>query len=60
MSPNRWLAAWLAAAALLGTLWLPAPVAGQGSEAAGMVTEIKVGRGRVEVRPAGKIGRAHV
>src|SRR3972149_1230722 len=29
------------------------PARGQGSESAGMITELKVDRGRVEVRPAG-------
>lgn len=53
MSRYRWMTAWPAVAALLGTLWLPGPAAGQGGEAAGMITEIKTGRGRVEVRPAG-------
>lgn len=31
----------------------PAPGRGQGGESVGMITEIKVGRGRVEVKPAG-------
>lgn len=43
----------LAVAAFVGTLWLPAPAMGQGPEAAGMITGIKVGRGQVEVRPVG-------
>jgi len=36
-------------------LWMlmPAPANSQGSEAAGMITELKVNRGRVEVKPAG-------
>ena len=46
------LTALLALAGLLSGLGLATPAPGQG-EASGMITEIKVGRGRVEVRPAG-------
>ncbi|MBI4590571.1 MAG: hypothetical protein HY725_17215, partial [Candidatus Rokubacteria bacterium] len=53
MGRNQWVTAWLTVVVLLWGQWLPAPVDGQGSEVAGMITEIKVGRGRVEVRPAG-------
>ncbi len=53
MRLNRWLTGWLTVAVLLGGQWLPTPALGQSGEAAGMVTEIKIGRGRVEVRPAG-------
>jgi hypothetical protein len=34
-------------------LWLPGSVAGQPRETAGVITEIKVGSGTVEIRPAG-------
>jgi hypothetical protein len=37
----------------LGVLLTPWPASGQGGEAAGVITEIKIGRGRVEVKPAG-------
>ena len=53
MSGKQWLAAWVAALVLLGSQCFPAPAGGQGSESAGMITEIKVLRGQVEVRPAG-------
>ena len=53
MSLTRWGMPWLALVALLATPWLTTPAGGQGGEAAGMITEIKIGRGRVEVRPAG-------
>jgi len=53
MSGKRWLAAWVAALVLLGSQCFPAPAGGQGSESAGMITEIKVLRGQVEVRLAG-------
>ncbi|MBI4587263.1 MAG: hypothetical protein HY725_00370 [Candidatus Rokubacteria bacterium] len=53
MTLNRWVAGWLALVVIYGGQGPPPPADGQGSEAAGMITEIKVGRGRVEVRPAG-------
>lgn len=37
----------------LGVFFAPWPARGQGSESAGMITELKVDRGRVEVRAAG-------
>jgi hypothetical protein len=37
----------------LGILVVPWPARGQAGETAGMITEIKIGRGRVEVKPAG-------
>lgn len=47
------VAAWVAVAALVGgTGWVVSARA-QGGEAAGVITEIKIGRGRVEVRAAG-------
>jgi hypothetical protein len=52
MRVNRWMTGWLTIAALLG-FWLTVPVGSQGSEAAGMITELKADRGRVEVRLAG-------
>ena len=53
MNVNRWVTGWLAVAALVGGQWLAVPAHGQGGESAGMITELKVDRGRVEVRPAG-------
>lgn len=54
VSANRWvMTGWLAVAALLGGPWLAVPARGQGGESAGMITELKVDRGRVEVRSAG-------
>ncbi len=50
---SRWMTAWLTVAAILGSQWLAAPALGQGGESAGMITELKVDRGRVEVRPTG-------
>lgn len=52
MRSSARLAALLVAGIAVG-FWLPAPARGQAGEAAGMITEIKVGRGRVEVRPVG-------
>src|SRR3989337_1394593 len=53
MNVNRWVTGWLAVAALVGGQWLAVPAHGQGSESAGMITELKVDRGRVEVKAAG-------
>jgi len=53
MSGKRWLAAWVAALVLLGSQCFPAPAGGQGSESAGMITELRVDRGRIEVKAAG-------
>ncbi|MFZ1060078.1 MAG: hypothetical protein WAP47_12900 [Candidatus Rokuibacteriota bacterium] len=53
MNVNRWVTGWLAVAVFVGGPWLAAPAHGQGSESAGMITELKVDRGRVEVRAAG-------
>src|SRR3972149_5948006 len=53
MNVNRWGTGWVAVAALVGGQWLAVPAHGRGSESAGMITELKVDRGRVEVRPAG-------
>src|SRR3989304_4843372 len=53
MNVNGWGTGGLAVAALVGGQWLAVPAHGQGSESAGMITELKVDRGRVEVRPAG-------
>lgn len=47
------MAAWLAIGAWLAGLGWPVAAPGQGGEVAGVITEIKLGRGRVEVRPAG-------
>lgn len=43
---------------LLGAVAVPATVLGQSGETAGMITEIKTGRGKVEVRPASGAWRA--
>jgi hypothetical protein len=53
MSLNRWTTGWLIITALLGGQWPAVPTYGQGSESAGMITELKVDRGRIEVKPAG-------
>ncbi len=51
-SPRGWPATCAVLTICLSML-MPAPAGSQGSEAAGMITELKVDRGRVEVRPAG-------
>lgn len=53
MSANERLRTGLIVGLCIGTVLLPARVIGQGGESVGMITEIKVGRGRVEVKPAG-------
>lgn len=53
MRAGRGVAAWVTLAALVGSAGWGVAARAQGGEAAGVVTEIKVGRGRVEVRPAG-------
>ena len=52
MGGTRLHLAWGLLAICLWILW-PAPASSQAGEAAGMITELKVNRGRVEVRPAG-------
>lgn len=37
----------------LGVVWTPEPAGAQRSETTGVITEIKVGRGRVEIKPYG-------
>lgn len=44
---------WGLLVACFGILLAPWPASGQGGDAVGMITELKVGRGRVEVKPAG-------
>jgi hypothetical protein len=44
---------WLTVAALLGSQGFPTAAGGQEGDTAGVITEIKIGRGRVEVNPAG-------
>ncbi len=54
MIGNRWNgAAWVVAFGLLA-VWGPGLARGQGGESVGMITEIKIGKGRVEVQAAGK------
>lgn len=53
MGVNRWGTGWLLVALFLGTHALAASAYAQGGEIAGMITEVKMGRGQVEVRPAG-------
>jgi hypothetical protein len=53
MRMKRWAYGCLLVAGCVGILSSPWPANAQGGEAAGVVTEIKIGRGRVEIRPAG-------
>ena len=53
MSVNRCAAGLFAVAFVLGVVCVPARAAGQGGETIGVITEIKVRLGRVEVKPAG-------
>lgn len=53
MSWIRWLAGWLTVTLLLAGFRPPAPAIGQEAEVVGMITELKMGQGRVEVLPAG-------
>jgi hypothetical protein len=53
MATKRWWGVCALIAISLGALLGPRPASGQGGETAGVVTEIKMSRGRVEVRPAG-------
>lgn len=52
MKASRWVVGCICLAICLLML-LPSPARGQGTETAGMITELKVDRGRVEVRSAG-------
>ncbi len=49
---KRTRSCWLSLLALPGILWLPTGAASAEREVAGMITEIQMGRGRVEVRLA--------
>lgn len=54
MSGNRWHDfAWIVVVGLI-TIWIPELASGQAGESVGMITEIKVGKGRVEVQASGK------
>lgn len=53
MGANRWLAVGMTVVALLGAQWLPSRATGQEGDSAGVITEIKIGRGRIEVKRAG-------
>ena len=53
MSAKRWPIGCLLAALFMEASLIPSTVSGQGGETAGMITEIRNGRGRVEVRAAG-------
>lgn len=50
---GRWLALVALTSLALSALTAPGPARGQSGETAGMITEIKVGRGKVEVKTAG-------
>lgn len=52
-SASRRIAVSLTVMTLLGDQVLPLPASGEGTETAGMITELKVDRGRVEVKSAG-------
>ena len=53
MSAKRWSVACLLAATFMGTLSTLSPASAQAAETAGMITEIRHGRGKIEVRAAG-------
>jgi len=53
MSAKRWPIGCLLAALFMEASLIPSTVSGQGGETAGMITEIRNGRGKVEVRAAG-------
>lgn len=53
MGMNRWLKVGGLLLILFSVFLQWWPAAGQGGETAGVITEIRTGRGRVEVRPAG-------
>lgn len=53
MSMKRWRDRGVLVAISVGLLLTPWPASGQGGETAGVITEIKVGKGKIEVKPAG-------
>ena len=53
MSLRSWTRGWLSALVCLVTLSASWPASAQGRETAGVITEIKIGRGRAELKVAG-------